>query len=169
MTTHTLREVNAPYTVDPDDEAIERETIIIQRNGEPVAVMAPVTDGQLTETLVTAPDGRVLGGILPPGEYDDYRQWRERQTQAPAPAPTSPEAIVEREYAAFQRLLPELLKAHRGEWVAIVDEQPVQFGPDFKSVILPVRQRFGKRPVCVQEIRETPRVHKILSPRVVRR
>ncbi|MEK7278475.1 MAG: DUF5678 domain-containing protein, partial [Chloroflexota bacterium] len=69
---------------------------------------------------------------------------------------------------AFQKLLPELLKTRRGQWVAIVDERPVQFGPDFQSVIVPVRKKFGQRPICVQEILEQPRVHKILSPRVVR-
>ncbi len=57
---------------------------------------------------------------------------------------------------------------HRSEWVAIVDEQPVQFGPDFSSVIIPVRQRFGLRPVFVHEILEQPRVYKMPSRRVVR-
>jgi hypothetical protein len=128
--------------------------------------MAPVTDGQLTETLVTAPNGRVLGGIVPPGEYAAYRAWKETQA---TPAPGTLEALFDRERAAFERLQPELLKTHRGEWVAIVDEQPVQFGPDFKSVIVPVRQKFGQRPVYVREILEKPRVYRILSPRIVRR
>ena len=75
----------------------------------------------------------------------------------------------EQERTAFQRLLPELLKAHRGEWVAIVDGQPVEFGPDFSSVIAPVRQRFGQRPVCVREISEQARIYKISSPRLIHR
>ena len=33
----------------------------------------------------------------------------------------------------------------------------MQFGPDFSSVIVPVRQRFGQRPVYVHEISEEPR------------
>lgn len=82
---------------------------------------------------------------------------------------SSTDSIFERERAAFQRLLPELFKAHRGEWVAIVDEQPVEFGPDFSSVIVPVRQRFGQRPIYVHEVSEQPRIYKITSPHVRRR
>ncbi len=41
-----LREVNAPYTVNADDEAIGRETIIIRRNGEPVAAVVPYFEYQ---------------------------------------------------------------------------------------------------------------------------
>jgi hypothetical protein len=77
------------------------------------------------------------------------------------PEPISDSPDFERERAAFRRLLPELLKAHRGEWVAIVNEQAVEFGPDFSSVILRVRERFGQRPVYVQEILEKPRGYKL--------
>lgn len=38
MATHAVRDVQAPYTVNPDDEAVGRDTIIIHRGGEPVAV-----------------------------------------------------------------------------------------------------------------------------------
>ena len=132
MATHTLKEVSVPYTVSAEDEAIGRDTIVIRRNGEPVAVVIPFADYQ---ALVA-------------------------QSQPGDPG-------LEQERAAFQRLLPELLEAHRGEWVAIVDGQPVQFGPDFSSVIIPIRQRFGLRPVFVHEILEQPRVYKMPSRRIV--
>jgi len=88
--------------------------------------------------------------------------------QALVAQPQSGDLGFEQERTAFQRLLPELLKTHRGEWVAIVDGQPVEFGPDFSSVILPVRQRFGQRPVYVHEILERPRIYGITSPRIIR-
>ncbi len=138
MTPHTLKEVNAPYTVDAEDEAIGRETIIIRRNDEPIAVVLP---------------------------FAEYQELLARQTLSPS----SVDPIFERERVAFQRLLPELLVTHRGEWVAIVDERPVEFGPNFSSVIVRVRQRFGLRLVFVHEILEQPRVYKIPSPRIVRR
>ena len=166
MPEQILREVNAPYTVDPDDEAIGRETIIIRRNGEAVAAVVPLAaSGQLAETVVTEANGNLLGAIVPPAEYAAYRAWKEQNASQPVVG----DSPFERERAAFQKLLPELLKTHSGQWVAIVDEQPVQFGLDFKSVILPVRQKYGKRPVYVREILERPRVHKMLSPRIVRR
>lgn len=133
MTPRTLKEVSVPYLVNAEDETIGRDTIVIRRNGEPVAVVVPFAEYQ---ALVARP---VFGA---PG--------------------------LEQERAAFERLLPELLKTHRGEWVAIVDGQPVQFGPDFSSVIVPVRQRFGQRLVYVREISEQAHIYKISSPRLSR-
>ncbi len=138
MTARTLREVSVPYTVNAEDETIGRDTIIIRRNGEPIAV------------------------VLPFAEYEGLLAHQSAQMAAIDP-------IFDRERAAFQRLLPELLVAHRGEWVAIVNEQPVDFGSDFSSVIVRVRRRFGQRPVYVHEILERPRIYKISSPRVIRR
>jgi len=138
MTARTVKEVSTPYTVNPEDEAIGRDTVIIRRNGAPLAVILP---------------------------YAEYEELLAQQL----PQPSSNDLRFEHERAAFQRLLPGLLEAHRGEWVAIVDEQPVEFGPDFSSVIVPVRQRFGQRPVYVHEILEQPRIYKIASPHVVRR
>ncbi len=39
-----IKEVNAPYIVNPTDEAIQRETVIIQKNGEPVAAVVPFAE-----------------------------------------------------------------------------------------------------------------------------
>jgi hypothetical protein len=134
MATPTLKEVSVPYTVNTGDEAVGRDTIVIRRNGEPIAVVIPFAEYQ---AMVAQPLPGDLG--------------------------------FEQERAAFQRLLPDLLKIHRGEWVAIVDGQPVECGPDFSSVIAPVRQRFGQRPVYVHEISEQARIYKISSPRLTRR
>jgi hypothetical protein len=138
MTTHTLKDVSVPYTVNAEDEAIGRDTIVIRRNDQPIAV------------------------VLPYAEYEEL-------LQRPAVGSVGDNPIFERERAAFQRLLPDLLRTHRDEWVAIVDGQPVQFGPDFSSVIVPVRQRFGQRPIYVHKISEEPRLYTISSPRVTRR
>ena len=141
MASRIVKEANAPYIVNPDDEAIGRDTIVIRRNGEPVAVVLP---------------------------YADYAKLVEHEHEQSV-APAAPSTAFERERAAFHRILPELLNSHRGEWVAIVEEQAVEFGPDFSSVIRRVRERFGQRPVYVQEILEKPRVYKIESPLVIRR
>ncbi len=136
-----LREVNAPYTVNADDDAIGRETIIIRRNGEPVAVVVP---------------------------YAEYRHWlaKNEPPHMPAPLPIDPE--FEKQYAAFQKLLPELLKEHRGDWVGIVNEQAAVFGATRSAALAEVCNRFGDVPMCIQEVREKPRIYKIESPRLVR-
>ena len=77
--------------------------------------------------------------------YADYVELLARQPGRPVEI-DSDEADFGRDRAAFRRLLPELLNTHPGEWVAIVDERAVEFGPDFSSVIRRVRERFGQRP-----------------------
>jgi hypothetical protein len=42
MGTRSLREVNTPYTVSTEDEAIGRDTIIVRRDGKPIAVVLPM-------------------------------------------------------------------------------------------------------------------------------
>jgi hypothetical protein len=54
-----------------------------------------------------------------------------------------PKSKFEREKAAFYRLLPELLKTHHRQYVAIHDEQVVDSGPDQIEVALRVLRRVG--------------------------
>ncbi len=139
---HLIREVQTPYTISPNDQLIGRETIILQRDGQPIAAVVP---------------------------YAEYQEFLAQRKDVAKLEPISNDPQFERERAAFQRLLPELLKEHRGKWVAIVDEKVADVGPDFSSVIQRVRARFGKRSVCVQEVLETPRVYSLPSPHIVRR
>lgn len=50
--------------------------------------------------------------------------------------PDPPLSKFEREKRAFFRLLPDLLHTHRGQYVAVHDEQVVDSGPDQLSVAL---------------------------------
>ncbi|HTU91609.1 MAG TPA: DUF5678 domain-containing protein [Gemmataceae bacterium] len=74
-----------------------------------------------------------------------------------------PEAIFppprnkwEREYRAYQRLLPELLKTHRGKYVAIHNEQVVDTGDDPIDLIKQVHARYGYVPIHVDCVVESP-------------
>jgi hypothetical protein len=141
VTEGIVREVAAPYTVISTDEGIGRDTIIIQRNGEPVAAILPYS---LYQQLMIAHSG----DWRPPSMHDDP---------------------FVHERAAYERLLPELLKSHRDEWVGFVDEQPVAYGPDFSAVAGQLRRRFGLRPIYVRHITDARRVYRIESPHRVRR
>jgi antitoxin (DNA-binding transcriptional repressor) of toxin-antitoxin stability system len=145
MTAQTLREVNAPYTVNPDDEAIGRETIIIRRNGEPVAAVVP---------------------------YAEYQQWLAVKQSPSRPSiisalPISPDFL--RQWEAFQRLRPELLKKYAGQWVAIVNEQVADVGPDFSTVARRTYAKLGNVPMCISEVLEEPRVYRMTARKVVGR
>src|SRR5436190_23147806 len=77
----------------------------------------------------------------------------------PAPeVPTAPPPPTkwERERRAFLRLLPELLRTHRGQFVAVHDEQVVDSGDDPIALIKRVHARFGYVPIHVEEVAEQP-------------
>ena len=139
MNRPVVREVNAPFTVNPEDEALGHETLIGRRNGEPVAA------------------------ILPYAEYQNLVQGHPEQQ-----APAGGDREFERNRAAFYRLLPGLLKDHRGEWAASVNEKPAALGKTSTSVLDQVYERLGHVRLCVQEVLEQPRVYRMPGPRVSR-
>jgi hypothetical protein len=60
-----------------------------------------------------------------------------------------PGSKFERERRAFHRLLPELLTSHRGQYVAIHNEQVADAGPRRLDVALGVLQRVGNVDIYV--------------------
>lgn len=83
-----------------------------------------------------------------------------RQSMAlPAPnidSPGPPPQKWQREYQAFQRLLPPLLQTHRGQFVAIHEEQVVDSDADDIALVLRVHARFGYVPIHVGKVVEQP-------------
>ena len=67
-----------------------------------------------------------------------------------------PSSKWEREYAAFQRLLPQLLKTHHGRFVAIHGEQVVEGGDNKLAVALSVLARLGNVDIHVGLVTAEP-------------
>jgi hypothetical protein len=67
-------------------------------------------------------------------------------TTLPAPVihPTTlPQSKWEREYQAFRRLLPQMISTHRGQYVAIHNEQVVDSDQDKLALALRVLAKVG--------------------------
>jgi len=160
-----LKEVRAPYTINAKSDVVEHEAIIVRRDGESVVVV-PIPADQIAETVLTTAEGEMIGALLPPGEYVAYRAWKETTATPSPPVPLDPE--FEKQWQAFQRLKPELLKKYKGQWVAIVNEEVVEVGPDFATVAERT-DRFGNVAKCIGEVLEKPRVYHLPSPKVIRR
>ena len=62
----------------------------------------------------------------------------------------------EREYQAFLRLLPELLRNQRNQYVAIHGEQVVDSGDDPIALIKRVHARIGYVPIHVDQVTDQP-------------
>jgi PHD/YefM family antitoxin component YafN of YafNO toxin-antitoxin module len=132
-----IRETQATYSVPIDEAALAEGPIIVERQGQPVAV------------------------IITPEEYRAFREWQDGQAwQEEQLRPLEPER------EAFQRLLPELLKTHRGQFVAVHGGQVIDSDPDKEALARRVLVR-SCWPVYIQEVREQPRIYELPSPEVV--
>jgi len=78
-----------------------------------------------------------------------------------------PDKEWNRERISFHSMLPELLKTHKGRFVAIRNGQVVGVGDDFISVATDVYARLGRVPAYIDLVAEQPRVVRIPSFRVV--
>lgn len=130
-----LKEAHAPYTLAIEEEALSREPFILERDGEAVAAVIPIA------------------------EYQAFRAWRE--TRGREQKRRKDLEAFEREQQAFERLKPELLQTHRGQWVAIYQGKVVEAGQDRSQVLDSVYDRLGYVPVYVQQVEQRPRVYKL--------
>jgi hypothetical protein len=87
----------------------------------------------------------------------------------PAPQlPAPPEDKWRREQQAFRGLLPELLKTHRGEYVAIHEGRVVASGADKLDVAGQAYARYGYVPIYVSLVTDrSPPPIRIPSPRLL--
>jgi len=135
--TITIRETRASYSVPIDETALAEGPIILERQGQPVAV------------------------IIAPEEYRAFQEWRDGQAWREEQLHR-----LEPEREAFQRLLPKLLKTHHGQFVAIHHGRVVDADVDEKALARRViAQRYD--PVYIQEVREEPRLYELPSPEMV--
>ena len=85
----------------------------------------------------------------------------------PVLAPTDAPTKWEREYRAFQKLLPSLLQTHRGQFVAIHDEQVVDSGDDEIALAQRVFAKVGNVPIHVEFVSECPPIARVPHYHVV--
>jgi uncharacterized protein (DUF3084 family) len=100
--------------------------------------------------------------IISADEFEAFRAWRDGR-----PWPQQQLSSLQAERAAFQRLLPELLKTHSGKFVAIRDGRVVDSDAD-ESALARRTLRGADKPAYIQEVRAEPRVYELPSPEVVR-
>ncbi|MEW5718777.1 MAG: type II toxin-antitoxin system HicA family toxin [Chloroflexota bacterium] len=129
-----LKEIRETYSANIDPAQLECEPIILER------------------------DGRQVGAVISIEEYQSYLAWKNR---AEATEDFPPEWYVEK--AAFERMLPELLQAYRGKFVAIYQGKVVDSDDKMGELIWRVERKLGDKSFYVDEVLETPRVYRIPS------
>lgn len=77
-------------------------------------------------------------------------------------------APLQRNLAAFHRMLPELLTTHMGKAVAFLDGELVGVGDDRISLVKEVWAKCGQVPVLVREVGKPSRVIRVGAQRIAR-
>jgi hypothetical protein len=120
------------------------------------------------ELDIDVPESRTVTITLPP----DTPTGRARVSVAvgppPTPAPFVPVLPLAREVEAFDRLLPALLKTHRGQYVAVYQGTVVGTGADKLAVAREAYDQFGPVDVLVRLVAERQPVLRVSGPRLVR-
>jgi len=134
--TITLEEARSAYSLAVDASEIHKGPIFVEHEGHVVAVIVSADEYQAHV----------------PSAFD---AWRHEQLQRLGP-----------NRAAFQRLLPELLKTHKGQFVAIYQGRLVDADPDRAALVQRTRSK-GYRPVYIRKVTAEPHVVELPSPEEV--
>lgn len=137
--TVSLKEAQATYSLSLSKKELTQGSLILEHEGEPVAAVVPIA------------------------EYREFEAWRARHISPPL----SPDDEWEKARRAFERMRSKLLKTHKGQFVAILNNQVVDADAEIGTLARRVYTRFGYRPIYMQKVTEQPRRARILSPRVV--
>ena len=124
MADKIVREPQALYAVLQDKDALKRGPIFIEKDGQTEAVVLSIERYR-----------ELIGAAQP-------ELWIDQQL-----------ARLQPEVAAYQQMLPELLKEHRGEWVAVHHGQIVALAPERSEVIRLVQER-RYDPVYIDRVHE---------------
>jgi PHD/YefM family antitoxin component YafN of YafNO toxin-antitoxin module len=139
--TIVLKESAAPCQVLADQD-LDREPIILERDGKPVAVIISI---------------------------EMYRAVEQALRVVTLPAASKPGMIsFEQGRMDLQRMLPDLLKTHANQFVAVLDGKVVDADADKVALAHRVYERFGYRPIYMDQALPQPRVVRLPSPRMVR-
>jgi len=139
------------------------KTRVITVHEPPSIYGVPFDEAALNEgPVVLELDGRPIAALIPPDEYQAFQAWRNYQAWNQEQL-----AYLQTERAAFQRLLPELLKTHPGQFVAIHDGRVVDSDADERELAGRVIAQDWE-PVYIQEVRAEPRVYEVPSLEIVR-
>lgn len=128
-----LKDSHSPCNVKLDDSHLTDEVVILEKDGSPVAALVPIA------------------------EYEAFQTWRE--SEARRQTRRTEEAAIEREHAAFEQMLPDLLKKYPGKAVALHNGEVVAVGDDKMDLWAQVRQKLGPVPVYVQMVEYPPNFH----------
>ena len=140
-------------------------TLILKEHTAGYNVLSELTE-PVTEPLVIKRDGQTLGVLI---SAEDYRKvaplighesaspWIEEQTR-----------LIKLEIEAYERLKPELLKTHKGKFVAILNGEFIDSDASESELAERVYDKHGYRTILITEVEETRKIYHMGGPTLVR-
>ena len=120
----------------------------------------------VTEPLVIERDGQTLGVLI---SAEDYRKVAPLIAREPAsPWIEEQTRLIKLEIEAYERLKPELLKSHGGQWVAILDGELQDSDVSESALVQRVHIKFGSRTMLIRQILEQQPTYHMGGPTLVR-
>jgi hypothetical protein len=119
-----LRDSKELYQVSMDAGELEREPIVLEKNGEPVAAVI---------------------------SYDEFRAYRKWKKQTPHRE--LPEYFL-KDQKVFRQMLPSLLETHRDKWVAIYQGEIVDQADKLGELADRVYAKYGYRAIYMDQVTE---------------
>ena len=139
-------------------------TLIIKENT--AAYQLPELTEPVTEPLVIQRDGQTLGVLI---SAEDYRRVAPLIAHEPAsPWIEEQTRLIKLEIEAYERMKPELLKTHKGLFVAIFNGKFIDSDTDESKLAERVYSQHGYRTMLITEVEETPKVYQMGGPQLVR-
>jgi hypothetical protein len=107
-----------------------------------MAIITLDADTQETAEIVSTMTGKPIDQIIEEALNQQLRHLNRQKIDA--------------ETSSFLRLHEELKKQYFGQYVAIHNGNVVATGENFESIVLKVRQEFGRVAVLIRQVEESP-------------
>jgi len=120
------------------------------------------------ELEIDVPESRQVTLTLPPDTPVGKAKVSVSVGPPPEPTPFVPCEPFWQELEAFNRMLPELLNTHRGQFVAIFQGSVIGSGPNKLAVAREAYERYGAVNVLVRLVAEEQPIRRITGSRLVR-
>lgn len=138
----TLKENSARYSLPELNEPVT-EPLRIERDGQTLGVLISVADYQKVALLI---------------KHEPPSPWIEEQTR-----------LIHSEIAAFERMKPELLKTHKGKYVAIVDGKLVDSSRSKATLVKRAYSKYGRRTMLIRKVAVSQPIYFMGGPQLVQR
>ena len=119
----------------------------------------------VTEPVVIEQNGQTLGVLISPADYQKVASLI--TTQARHEREAEQTRLIKQEIAAYEQMKPELLKTHKGQFVAILNGELVDSDDNQSALANRVYDKHGYRTMLIRKVVEHEPIYFMGGPQLV--